>query len=1392
MTSIPLQKQNWLVSNTDTREIARKLGIWWERLAKKFKFLDEEIEEIKLQYRDDLEMQKYQFMLRWNSKLGQKAKYGALMKALCELEQIDCLDEVCKLIKGQSEPGPPPPTALDRYRDQLKLGYLGYELQQIVKWPPPPSEKFIKLAMIKEHKIKRGEMDKEFVDMMMQGNVEDVLKKKIEIKPDEIFDIEPAQGKVILLEGAPGSGKTTVCWNVCKQWGNEKLFQQFSHVLMVELRDENTQLAKSLAEMLPYCEGNEVHIAEALKKKSGEGVLIILEGWDELPKEQQTRSIFKDLIKKSPRSLLQKAVILISSRSSVTANLQSLVKMRIEVLGFTPEQIDDYIQNCFESEPHTSEELIAKIRQSPKLRGSCYLPLNLTLIMHMYKCDLQLPETFCSIIIQLTLTCLYCYRRNTLHLEDDFNSFTELPDDIQPQFHNLCKLAFEATMDEKYSFSNLKTENLGLLQTVESIAARGNAKTQYFLHSSLQELCAAVHISIQPLPEQERMLELLFDNPKDFVLRFYSAITHWENSSLCKVLCRYSKELIKKTTEYLFVFPKPEVMSQTLMPFSKKMYSLHSNIILLLENTLCTVYGEKEFDVEKLTSNVNSFMGGSQQTEHDSRELATAIQGVMMKLADSSFDPDKSSEFQTETVETLQDAMMKIVDQHSSDQNIDGTNLKDLMKRMHNEVIGMGMSFDELETFVEELIQNFGTTDIPKDVLCTQITQMVQQKLLRKQPQIEEDPRVQMGIPIPPQEQFGQSAQLLIRDSYQKYAQDGKFPDLIQVMFHQDSLRPQTKASPDYQAHKAMMQLLNKHLQNTTSLQHVCSSIVHGAGTHNVLMLIHCIYESKNPALAQILQPALVLAGELNASDIIALQCIVEEGMCAHDLETLYIFTTIPSTEAHMLAKAIEKNTTFKTLALDIGVYDEMLVRTVFLKPNIKYFRHDWIMQNDMDRVFSCRSFFSCLRDNHNLKVLNLSNAKIGNCGAEELAKVVNSTRLTEVDLTGCGIEDEGVKALSDALTSNVFLNTLRLDDTHISRAALQSLSCALRQNNSLKVLGMVEDPFMTKIDEKDLEEFIVELKFNSSVVCVVLNGIRIHAPSLQEAVRLVNYTRRAKQQPRLAINDHYTLNYTPEIHNNTCCILRALQSMITTNNGNILIENIISVQFWHQTLISSLQFIDQSKAIRNMCLSQIIRPNSRTISINTHVKKLISYSVEVDPFRVLIPYIQYIDGSLCITQEKALKPTTGSYCIESIDTYQNTTTIEERMRNIVGHMMLPLCICIYRGELCSRCTFIIMKYTSRVPLCREDCYECTMQSLGLLLSVISNRFNVCQAVQDRVYTCVYSEQSHLCVSIPPLYIVNDVITKDVCKHSSMFSVLFEFLFSTSSFLHMFIPSCKL
>ncbi|CAI8024691.1 Protein NLRC3, partial [Geodia barretti] len=497
---VPLYKQRWRVSEADLHKMSSLFGRgWWEMFARKIGF-HEEVENIKNGY-IGLHNWVYQLLLQWSSRYESKATYRIILKALSELNQINALHDVCKLLHAQSEPGRPLPSALERYSDALKSKYSEYKLKAIVDWPPPPAENIVKLAMIGDPKI-----DDKFIGDMTQGNVRSVLNTKTVIEPVDLFQrIESGGGKVILLEGAPGSGKSTMCWYICKQWGEGTLLQGFTHVLMIELRDKTIQAAKHLVQILPYFLGHDNRVAEDLIKKHGDNVLVILEGWNELPKNLRKESIFKDLVTKGGRSPLQNAVVLVSSRSNTTVDLQQYIALQVEALGFTPDQIKAYVEGCFESkgEPDRAQKLLAIINRNPKLRENCYLPLMLIIIVHLYDCSKTLPESFCAIIIELALSCLYryCKENGILDLEDSMVSLDDVPSQLQPRVYELCELAYNATVNERYSFSNPQMDGLGLLQNVRSIAARGSSVTQYFLHSSLQELCAALHVSRQPVPK---------------------------------------------------------------------------------------------------------------------------------------------------------------------------------------------------------------------------------------------------------------------------------------------------------------------------------------------------------------------------------------------------------------------------------------------------------------------------------------------------------------------------------------------------------------------------------------------------------------------------------------------------------------------------------------------------------------------------------------------------------------------------------------------------------------------------------------------------------------------------------------------------------------------------
>ena len=72
------------------------------------------------------------------------------------------------------------------------------------------------------------------------------IKDLIEV--EALFDTQPDRKlECILVEGAPGVGKTTMAWQVCHQWA---LFQEYSLVFLLWLRIKTVQRATTLKDFI--------------------------------------------------------------------------------------------------------------------------------------------------------------------------------------------------------------------------------------------------------------------------------------------------------------------------------------------------------------------------------------------------------------------------------------------------------------------------------------------------------------------------------------------------------------------------------------------------------------------------------------------------------------------------------------------------------------------------------------------------------------------------------------------------------------------------------------------------------------------------------------------------------------------------------------------------------------------------------------------------------------------------------------------------------------------------------------------------------------------------------------------------------------------------------------
>ena len=389
-------------------------------------------------------------------------------------------------------------------------------------------------------------MDDEFVHKTIRGQVDDILLEKSPIELKDLFRNIEGERKVILIDGAPGSGKSTLTVHICQQWGRGELFNEFIVVIIVQLRDPKVQSAQTIAELLPT---KDVAMAERAAREiianEGSGVLWILDGFDELPSHLQNESVISTLIKPKlhQENPLSKTAVIITSRPSSSGDLCPLVSSRIEVLGFTAEEQRLFFTECLNNDTQKVETLMERLSSNPAMEGSCYLPLNASIVAHLYLTNGSLPSTIYGIFSSLVQHCLsrYLHERQGISLElARFESLEGLPHELQTYFNQLCKLAFTGTRDNKVTFSTSDVEVLraikeisefGLLQAVPSIVSHGRSVYYNFLHLSIQEMFAAVHISRMPASEQISTFDSMFNDSRfSAVLQFYAAITKLRTS----------------------------------------------------------------------------------------------------------------------------------------------------------------------------------------------------------------------------------------------------------------------------------------------------------------------------------------------------------------------------------------------------------------------------------------------------------------------------------------------------------------------------------------------------------------------------------------------------------------------------------------------------------------------------------------------------------------------------------------------------------------------------------------------------------------------------------------------------------------------------------------------
>ena len=316
--------------------------------------------------------------------------------------------------------------------------------------------------------------------------------------------LKDGHGKVVLIEGDPGAGKTTFTFQICKEWAKDKLLME-DIVLWIPLRHyKSVTTTSELFNKLGYPK-----MIDHAQKKRGKGFVLILDGWDELPNHLQTASLFRDIIfGDNTVETFTQSTIIVTSRPSCSGEIAEAVEETnsyYQILGFDLYKAITYINAYFHNDSSSAELLLAFLNSNEYLYRHFYIPISVAIMCFVYRSDCkQIPQTLSRLYVRFVVLCLRSNIPNTSPQDlAKFKTIHSIPGTMKPAFHKLCKIAFDMLKDNKLVLNEdelEETDNLQLKQfdgfgLLHIDHYTSTLETSYsFIHRAVQELLAAIFI----------------------------------------------------------------------------------------------------------------------------------------------------------------------------------------------------------------------------------------------------------------------------------------------------------------------------------------------------------------------------------------------------------------------------------------------------------------------------------------------------------------------------------------------------------------------------------------------------------------------------------------------------------------------------------------------------------------------------------------------------------------------------------------------------------------------------------------------------------------------------------------------------------------------------------
>ncbi|KTF86276.1 hypothetical protein cypCar_00048799, partial [Cyprinus carpio] len=512
--------------------------------------------------------------------------------------------------------------------------FLIVELQNFFKYHKTNMKKKVK-NIFEGNKEKDTDLMAVYTELFItEGEMEDVNHEHEILKIDDAFRNRKTQDKpikcndiftelrknneekIVLTKGVAGIGKTVSVHKVILDWAEGNTNQDIKCLFLLPFReinvikDREVNLHEFLLKFYP-----ELKDLEKSKLYNECKIAFIFDGLDEsqlplnfesetlntIEEQSSVDVLFTSLVK---GNLLPSALIWVTSRPAAANQIPPrYVGLFTEVRGFTDEQKEEYFKKKI-TDKNLASRIISHIKMSRSLYIMCHIPVFCWITATVLQ-DILIKNNTEN--ISTTLTEMYIHfllikmnKKSQKYDKKQQRQRTKLLRSNKKIILKLAKLAFEQLKKENIVFyeKDMKecginvskdTEFTGMIAEIFKKEDGLYETTVFcFVHLSVQEFLAAVHVFICYLNKNKRELQFFFEDSQntarqklhffrnvkfhdltkmatdkamqskrghlDLFLRFLMGISLESSQNLLKGLITHTKDTsvsIRQTTEYI-------------------------------------------------------------------------------------------------------------------------------------------------------------------------------------------------------------------------------------------------------------------------------------------------------------------------------------------------------------------------------------------------------------------------------------------------------------------------------------------------------------------------------------------------------------------------------------------------------------------------------------------------------------------------------------------------------------------------------------------------------------------------------------------------------------------------------------------------------------------------